>query len=717
MDAPGGMRWWSFELGGRGWVSLYCLQRVGVQPWVNQTSRSTVVVIGGRCRSTPDRLPGVQRDPRRTAPRLLAGHGRHARRSTTAWWCHRTGAATATSWAARPSSSSTARCGWRRPMVACSGWEAGRTSSATRCRSGSNPPESDRTGLASSAIRATPSGSASSPGDSTPQVRTSPCRWCSRAACRSAPSATFSGYADHRIAHALDLDEVRWLIREYGESAAIADRCRRRRDRDPRQPRRRRPVVPLTGHQPARRRVRRQLRQPASVPSRDRRDDPVAGAAAVHVRPATEPRREHRGRLRHRRLPADRRGVHRRRHGRLLQLRRRQQLGRSELHPDPVVRRHRLGRVVRPGQAGDEPPRRVRRSRHVGGTGRASARRGHADLVAMARATMADPAVVNKARGLVVEPVRPCIGLNECIHRKQVEGLAYACGVNPTFAREAELRGRPTRTSRPRDRCSSSVPARVVPSSRRCAPSRATRASLGAQPAHRRRTRRRRAARVATPSTGGGSTTRRTASTGSASTCSSDATATVDDVLDGRRRRGAVATGATPRMPPIPGVDGRPRAHRSGRAARSGRARPPRRRDRRGRRSGAAVGLRPPRRARPRGHAGLPVDRALTARGQVLQRGHARPARRRRCQFVPMARVVGDPRWRAAARVDVRRPSLVARRRSTRWCSWPERSPNDRLYRELKRRHPAVHLLGDAFAPRRMVFATRQAFELAQTLL
>jgi hypothetical protein len=39
------------------------------------------------------------------------------------------------------------------------------------------------------------------------------------------------------------------------------------------------------------------------------------------------------------------------------------------------------------------------------------------------------------------------------------------------------------------------------------------------------------------------------------------------------------------------------------------------------------------------------------------------------------------------------------------------------LYRELKGRHVGVHILGDAFAPRRMVFATRQAFELARTLL
>ncbi len=41
--------------------------------------------------------------------------------------------------------------------------------------------------------------------------------------------------------------------------------------------------------------------------------------------------------------------------------------------------------------------------------------------------------------------------------------------------------------------------------------------------------------------------------------------------------------------------------------------------------------------------------------------------------------------------------------------------PIDDLYHALRSRHPAVHLLGDAFAPRRMVFATRQAYELART--
>ena len=37
-------------------------------------------------------------------------------------------------------------------------------------------------------------------------------------------------------------------------------------------------------------------------------------------------------------------------------------------------------------------------------------------------------------------------------------------------------------------------------------------------------------------------------------------------------------------------------------------------------------------------------------------------------------------------------------------------------FHELKGAHPGVHLLGDAYAPRRMTFATRQAWELASLL-
>jgi pyruvate/2-oxoglutarate dehydrogenase complex dihydrolipoamide dehydrogenase (E3) component len=42
--------------------------------------------------------------------------------------------------------------------------------------------------------------------------------------------------------------------------------------------------------------------------------------------------------------------------------------------------------------------------------------------------------------------------------------------------------------------------------------------------------------------------------------------------------------------------------------------------------------------------------------------------------------------------------------------------PNNELFAALKATRPDVHLLGDAYAPRRMVFATRQAYALAAAL-
>jgi hypothetical protein len=58
------------------------------------------------------------------------------------------------------------------------------------------------------------------------------------------------------------------------------------------------------------------------------------------------------------------------------------------------------------------------------------------------------------------------------------------------------------------------------------------------------------------------------------------------------------------------------------------------------------------------------------------------------------------------------------------WCAGPFDTvvlacgavPDDALYLALQGAHPDVHLLGDAYAPRRMVFATRQAWDLARTL-
>ena len=81
--------------------------------------------------------------------------------------------------------------------------------------------------------------------------------------------------------------------------------------------------------------------------------------------------------------------------------------------------------------------------------------------------------------------------------------------------------------------------------------------------------------------------------------------------------------------------------------------------------------------------------------------------------LVPLARLVGS-----GAR---RRARLASTYGERRWSIEDVDSvvlacgsvPADGLFLDLKHRHPDVHLLGDAYAPRRVVFATRQAWALA----
>lgn len=73
---------------------------------------------------------------------------------------------------------------------------------------------------------------------------------------------------------------------------------------------------------------------------------------------------------------------------------------------------------------------------------------GHADIVGMARAHIADGQLLVKAREGRLADIRPCVGGNECISRRYVEGLPFGCAVNPQTSRELE--GRWPVTRRPR---------------------------------------------------------------------------------------------------------------------------------------------------------------------------------------------------------------------------------------------------------------------------
>jgi 2,4-dienoyl-CoA reductase-like NADH-dependent reductase (Old Yellow Enzyme family) len=253
-----------------------------------------------------------------------------------------------------------------------------------------------------------------------------------------APSATLSSYADHRIPHALDIDEVRWLVREYGESAAVAvdagvDAIEIHANHDD--------VVqwflsPLTnrrddeygGAAEGRRRflrevveaIRSHATRPITLGLRLCLDEMIEGGFGVEECAATVAAFTTEGTVDYFSLDVG------------------NNWGDPSYIPSGWYEDHQWAPLCgRVRAATDRPVIYAGRVLDVAQAEVVLAA-GHADLVAMARATMADPDIVAKTRAGAEEQVRPCIGLNECIHRRLVEGLLYACGVSPRFAREAE---------------------------------------------------------------------------------------------------------------------------------------------------------------------------------------------------------------------------------------------------------------------------------------
>jgi 2,4-dienoyl-CoA reductase-like NADH-dependent reductase (Old Yellow Enzyme family) len=63
---------------------------------------------------------------------------------------------------------------------------------------------------------------------------------------------------------------------------------------------------------------------------------------------------------------------------------------------------------------------------------------GQADVVGIARGFIADPDILAKAREGRTDTIRPCIGCNECISRRYTENLPFGCPVNPHAAQEID---------------------------------------------------------------------------------------------------------------------------------------------------------------------------------------------------------------------------------------------------------------------------------------
>jgi len=263
-----------------------------------------------------------------------------------------------------------------------------------------------------------------------------------------APSPTLSGYADHRIPHAMSVDEVQWLVREYGESGALAaeggaDAIELHANHD-------------------------DVLQWFLSPLTNKRDDAYGGSF------------EGRRRLLREVVEAIRDRV-----GRPITLGLRlcvdemidggygvdecQQLlaaftadGTVDYFSLDVGNNWGTVSYIPPGwyaeaqwaplcgtakEATDLPVVYVGRVSKPDTAERILAD-GHADLVGFARAMIADPHFVLKVRSDRAAEIRPCIGVNECIDRRVVEGLEFGCAANPTAGRERDAVLPPTRSPR-----------------------------------------------------------------------------------------------------------------------------------------------------------------------------------------------------------------------------------------------------------------------------
>ena len=341
---------------------------------------------------------------------------------------------------------------------------------------------------------------------------------------------------------------------------------------------------------------------------------------------------------------------------------------------------------------------------------------GQADLVAMARATMADPEHVTKVRLGRAAEVRPCIGLNECIHAHMVDGLPYGCGSNPRWARESEP----------------GQPPAVGPLARKeilvvgGGPGGTEFAGLAAERGHHVHLWERDdhlggALAIAAAARANAQyrdwitwQTGRLERAGVHVTLGRSATAA--DILAVGADVVVIATGATPRRPVIDGVGAAHVVQAADALA------------------GAPLGRRVLVISEDDGPAPLCVADHLAGSGHLVTLAFQTPGP---SPLVGKYSIGGMLRrldeegvvLLANARVvtigEAGQPATLAHSYSNRrWTVGPFDSvvlacgavANDGLYQELRAQHPAVHLLGDAYAPRRMIFATRQAWDLAKLL-
>lgn len=337
---------------------------------------------------------------------------------------------------------------------------------------------------------------------------------------------------------------------------------------------------------------------------------------------------------------------------------------------------------------------------------------GQADVVAVARPMFADEHWTSKARSGRADTLRPCIGCNDCLHAQLVDGTPFGCSVNPAAGRESEPPAPVT------DRPRSLVVVGAGPAGLELA-------IRAAERGHR--------VRLWERETQLGGQLRLAAQTRENTAMvryldhqalrlrelgvevELGTTATIERVLAAQPDVVAIATGASPRPLEVPGADG-PQVLQ-GWDVLAGRTTP-----------GPRVAL-----VAMEDHMQpLVIASWLLERGHAVELVYATPGVAPLLGKYSIGGVLGGlaasgARFRVMERVTAVEPGRL--HTANVFSGTPgEVSGFDSvvlacggrseaaLYAPLRERIPETHLLGDAYAPRRLWYATRQGYSLALSL-
>lgn len=335
---------------------------------------------------------------------------------------------------------------------------------------------------------------------------------------------------------------------------------------------------------------------------------------------------------------------------------------------------------------------------------------GHADVVGIARAMFADGQMTSKARAGRFADIRPCIGTNDCLHRILVEGFKFGCSVNPRTGYEHEAQPEPV-----------AVPKKVLVVG--AGPAGMEAAALLAERGHSVTLWERDAAlggqmRIAAMARENQAyhgfldyQARRLQQLNVEVCLQREASA--DQVIAAGADVVVVATGASPRRPDIPGIE--ENMVLEGRDLLTGRVQSGQR----------VVVLAMEDHMQPLTIAGFLADQGRDVE-VIYPTPSIAPLIGKYSIGAPLAKLsAAGAEVRVMERIVSVQPGRVVTRNIYSGC---ERiidgvdnlvlacggSAENSLYHALQGRIAGLHLLGDAYAPRRISFATRQAYELAR---